>query len=118
MCVCVCVCMLSVAQSCLTLYDPLDCSPPNSSVHGIFQAILVLLLRNLIEWPSHSMIGAGAPIMRRQIDLEKHVCQNTSRQGWGRGRCSECTYKESTDKLLELGIETSTGHALARLGDG
>ena len=23
-----------VAQSCLTLYDPLDCSPPGSSVHG------------------------------------------------------------------------------------
>ena len=27
-----------VAQLCLTLRDPLDCSPPGSSVHGIFQA--------------------------------------------------------------------------------
>ena len=27
-----------VAQSCPTLNDPLDCSPPGSSVHGIFQA--------------------------------------------------------------------------------
>ena len=26
------------AKSCLTLYDPMDCSPPGSSVHGIFQA--------------------------------------------------------------------------------
>ena len=25
-------------QSCLTLYDPIDCSPPGSSVHGILQA--------------------------------------------------------------------------------
>ena len=25
-------------QSCLTLCDPTDCSPPGSSVHGIFQA--------------------------------------------------------------------------------
>ena len=25
-------------QSCLTLYDPMDCSPPGSSVHGILQA--------------------------------------------------------------------------------
>ena len=25
-----------VAQSCLTLSDPMDCSPPSSSVHGIF----------------------------------------------------------------------------------
>ena len=27
-----------VAQSCPTLSDPMDCSPPGSSVHGIFQA--------------------------------------------------------------------------------
>ena len=27
-----------VAQSCLTPSDPMDCSPPGSSVHGIFQA--------------------------------------------------------------------------------
>ena len=38
MCVCV------HAQSCLTLYDPLDCSPPGSSVHGIFQARMLELV--------------------------------------------------------------------------
>ena len=27
-----------VAQSCLTLRDPMDCSLPGSSIHGIFQA--------------------------------------------------------------------------------
>ena len=27
-----------VAQSCPTLRDPMDCSPPGSSIHGIFQA--------------------------------------------------------------------------------
>ena len=32
-----------VAQSCLTLWDPMDCSPPGSSVHGIFQA-------RVLEW--------------------------------------------------------------------
>ena len=30
--VCLCVCL--VAQSCLTLYNPKDCSPLGSSVHG------------------------------------------------------------------------------------
>ena len=30
--------MCSVAQSCLTLCDPMDCCPPGSSGHGIFQA--------------------------------------------------------------------------------
>ena len=27
-----------VAQSCPTLWDPMDCSPPDSSIHGILQA--------------------------------------------------------------------------------
>ena len=27
-----------VAQSCVTLCDPMDCSLPGSSIHGIFQA--------------------------------------------------------------------------------
>ena len=27
-----------VAQSCLTLLDPMDCSLPGSNIHGIFQA--------------------------------------------------------------------------------
>ena len=30
--------MCSVAQLCPTLCSPMDCSPPGSSVHGIFQA--------------------------------------------------------------------------------
>ena len=30
--------MCSVTQSWLTLCDPMDCNPPGSSVHGIFQA--------------------------------------------------------------------------------
>ena len=29
-----------VAQSCPTLLDPMDCSPPGSPVHGLFQAIV------------------------------------------------------------------------------
>ena len=32
-----------VAQSCLTLRDPMDCSLPGSSVHGIFQ-------ERVLEW--------------------------------------------------------------------
>src|SRR5574340_548996 len=32
-----------VIQSCPTLSDPMDCSPPGSSIHGIFQA-------RVLEW--------------------------------------------------------------------
>ena len=54
-CVCVCVCVLAcvprviaynillVAQSCLTLSNPMDYSPPGSSVHGTFQT-------RILEW--------------------------------------------------------------------
>ena len=31
--------LYTATQSCLTLCDPMDCSPPHSTVHGIFQAI-------------------------------------------------------------------------------
>ena len=36
-----------VAQSCPTLCDPMDCSPPGSSVQGIFQA-------RILEWAAIS----------------------------------------------------------------
>ena len=32
------VCVCSVAQSCSTLHDPMDCNLPGSSTHGISQA--------------------------------------------------------------------------------
>ena len=32
-----------IAQACLTLCDPMDCSLPGSSIHGIFQA-------RVLEW--------------------------------------------------------------------
>jgi len=39
-CFCMCVCA-KPPQSCLTLCEPMDCSPPGSSVHGILQARIV-----------------------------------------------------------------------------
>ena len=36
-CVCVCVCVCARAQLCPTHCDPMGCSPPGSSVYGIFQ---------------------------------------------------------------------------------
>ena len=42
-----------VAQSCLTLSNPMDCSPPGSTVHGIFQA-------RVLEWGAIAFSGALA----------------------------------------------------------
>ena len=42
-----------VAQSCPTLCDPMDCSLPSSSTHGIFQArILEWVAISFSRWPS------------------------------------------------------------------
>ena len=35
-----------VAELCLTLCDPMDCSPPSSSVHGILQARILECIAN------------------------------------------------------------------------
>ena len=42
-----------VTQSCLTLSDPMDCSLPGSSVHGIFQA-------RVLEWVAIAFSGREA----------------------------------------------------------
>ena len=40
-----------VTQSCPTLSDPMDCSPPGPSIHGIFQArVLSLHLKSLLTF--------------------------------------------------------------------
>ena len=51
-CVCVCVCSCAHAQllSCIQLCDPMDCSPPGSSVHGILQA-------RILEWVAMPLPG-------------------------------------------------------------
>ena len=44
LCVCVCVCVhVQSLESYPALCDPMDCSPPGSSVHGILQA-------RILEW--------------------------------------------------------------------
>ena len=43
LCVCVYVCVCVCTHSRPTLCDPMDCSPPGSSVHVIFQA-------RILEW--------------------------------------------------------------------
>ena len=39
-----------VAQSCVTLCDPMNCSPPGSSVHGILQA-------RILDWIAILSLG-------------------------------------------------------------
>ena len=57
-----------VAQSCPTLSDPMDCGPPGSSVHGIFQA-------RVPEWGAiaFSMTNLDSILNGRDITLSAKV---------------------------------------------
>ena len=49
------------AQSCPTLSDPMDCSPPGSSIHGVFQA-------RVLEWGAIAF-SRGSSLPRDQIQI-------------------------------------------------
>ena len=49
-----------VAQSCPTLSNPMDCSPPGSSVYGIFQA-------RVLEWSAIAFSGLWLPNVKRRL---------------------------------------------------
>ena len=48
-----------VAQSCLTLSDPMDCSLPGSSVHGILQA-------RELEWGAIAFSKSSVPGVKKK----------------------------------------------------
>ena len=81
-----------VAQSCLTLSYPMDCSLPGSSVQGIFQA-------RVLEW------GAMKKADRQRIDAFELWC-------WKRLLRVPWTSRRSNQSMLK---ETSPGCSLEEL---
>ena len=64
-----------VVQSCPTLSDPMDCSLPGSSVHGIFQErvlewVAVLRIQNLLE-----LSFSVHPLLNLYLSLPPTICQ-------------------------------------------
>ena len=57
-----------VAQSCRTLRDPMDCGPPGSTVHGIFQA-------RVLEWGAI----AFSDIATSSLLIKERKCFKTQR---------------------------------------
>ena len=58
-----------VAQLCPTLSDPMDCSLPGSSIHGISQA-------RVLEWGAiaFSVTNLDSTLKSRDITLSTKVC--------------------------------------------
>ena len=51
-----------VVQLCPTLRDPMDCSPPGSSAHGIFQA-------RVLEWVASAFSDNGILLSHKKNEL-------------------------------------------------
>ena len=77
-----------VAQSCLTHSNPMDCSLPGSSIHGIFQARV--LVWGAIAFSRKASICVDSivftePLIRQGTGVRLHPCAFvTQSRGWGR----------------------------------
>ena len=94
------MCESEVTQSCLTLSDTIDCSLPGSSIHGIFQAIVLdchFLLQGIfptqgsnpglphfLHWQADSLPLAppGKPAEIGCLKLEKVMAPHSSTLAW------------------------------------
>ena len=79
-----------VAQSCPTLHDPMDCSLPGSSIHGIFQA-------RVLEWGAIAFSDIPPPVVL------KHECTSKSPEG--------ILKTQTQGQLLSLRVELKILHS-------
>ena len=99
-CVCVCVCVYThmkvtalVTRLCLTLCDPMDCSPSGSSVHEILQA-------RILEWVAISLLQRIFPTERLNLALPhcRQILYHLSHQG-------SHMYKEAGESITNIYID-------------
>ena len=90
-----------VAQLCLTLSDPMDCSLPGSSVHGIFQAkvlewvAIAFYIRpiSLVEtedpfiWPESHLNNAGVGYKSKIKQITVKAITPLLKSPWGQRLC-------------------------------
>ena len=97
-----------VAQSCPTLRDPMDCSPPGTSAHGIFQA-------RVLEWGAIAFSNSAYYTPRKK--------QSTSQKRGRRGRgclgevvrtqsLTRGQYSQENKRIQQTETKTQQPHSL------
>ena len=87
-----------VAQPCPTLSDPMDCSPPGSSIHGILQA-------RVLEWGAIAFSCQGR-ILSTLFNLYAECIMRNARLDEGQagiktaGRNNNLRYADDTTTLM------------------
>ena len=75
-----------VTQSCLTLKDPMDCSPLGSSIHGIFQA-------RVLKWGAIAF-STNTTLIKPQVRPIPSLMWNPVCGVLAPGLCSICLHNE------------------------
>ena len=73
-----------IAQSCPTLSDPTDCSPPGSSIHGIFQARVLEWVAVVFSKDRYRYIDINMMYIIIHIWKVTQTINNATTQGAGR----------------------------------
>ena len=91
-----------VAQSCPTLRDPMDCSLPGSSIHGIFQA-------RVLEWGAIAFSTESKFVIFKSStrDSDLHLCLRITKGGFPGGSVVENLLTNAGDMGLILGLGRS-----------
>ena len=62
-----------VTEMCPTLSDPMDCSLPGSSVHGIFQARVLYIDKIILNMKGKdvlvTLVGDGERVRKEEIEI-------------------------------------------------
>ena len=95
-----------VAQSCPTLSDPTDCSPPGSSVHGIFQARVlewgaIAFSDPAYKWHLKNISYANMCLIIITLNLRKTEARNNIHRGSHEG----CTTHLFNQYFSDLAIQ-------------
>ena len=94
-----------VAQSCPTLSDSRDCSPPGSTIHGIFQA-------RVLEWGAIAFSGSF------MINSFKRRTRGSGAWGARHGRTEEKTCQTRGELFLFQGQKGDPGLSPGKAHDG
>jgi len=74
-------CVCTDAQSCPTLCDPMDCSPPGSSVHGIFQARILPTPGDLLDPGTEATFLVSPALAGQFFTYHCTTCETLSPMG-------------------------------------
>ena len=104
-----------VAQLCLTLSDPMDCSLPGSSAHGIFQA-------RVLEWgaTAFSILHCRQmlyPLSHQGSTARPMTNGLSKRMGWGGRKKWTCEVPGHNFSFLKVCLKSTLVHFLELHGE-